>query len=48
MADFQSLALNGAFTILYFVMEESRSLPKDADFAMDPTLAGLTYIFTAP
>jgi len=48
ISDFESLALNGAFTILYFVMEESRSLPKDADFAMDPTLAGLTYIFTAP
>ena len=29
-------------------MDESRSLPKDTDFAMDPTLAGLTHIFTAP
>ncbi len=43
-----SLCFNGAFTIYYFVMNTAYSLPADADFAMEPSLAGVTHIFAAP
>lgn len=44
-----SMALNGAFEIMYFINYESgRSFDDSQDVALAPTLAGISYIFAAP
>lgn len=42
------MALNGAFTIFYFVNDSSAPIPADSNYILEPTLAGLTHIFAAP
>ena len=42
------MALNGAFTIFYFVNESSAPIPADSNYILEPTLAGITHIFAAP
>ena len=42
------MALNGAFTIFYFVNDSSAPIPADSNYILEPTLAGITHIFAAP
>ena len=42
------MALNGAFTIFYFVNESGAPIPADSNYILEPTLAGITHIFAAP
>jgi len=46
----ERLALNGAFTIFYFIKSDhSGGVPNaTTDYALAPTLAGMTHIFAAP
>ncbi|KAK7753914.1 hypothetical protein SLS62_004012 [Diatrype stigma] len=46
----QRLALNGDFTIFYFIGTEHRpgAPSSDSDFALAPTLAGMNHVFAAP
>jgi len=42
-----SLALNGSFTILYFLGEFDKDVPGD-ELGLAPTFVGNTHVFTAP
>lgn len=45
----RSMALDGAFQIMYFInYEPGRSFDDSQDVGLAPTLAGLSYIFAAP
>ena len=43
-----SLALNGAFTIFYFVKDNDQPIPKESNYMLEPSLAGITHVFAAP
>ena len=42
------MALDGAFTIFYFVNDSGAPIPADSNYILEPTLAGITHIFAAP